>query len=198
MMRLNDHLPDLLAPIRDLYVAALLETMAEELNGGAEVDAEPVVRDGEGRIRRRGTLDLPQRHDLRVGRGDRALMRKVPPGAILGFDPVSATLSDIASVSIGPFQWSAVTVHARKAAGKPNWTPLRRWYLEWFQARFGEESPDLLGVVHGLDGPHDDKGGWRFDIDLGSASPACFAAMLEALAQSGCAEIRVGEVATAP
>jgi hypothetical protein len=59
-------------------------------------------------------------------------------------------------------------------------------------ASFDEESPDLTVVAHGLDGPHDENGRWRFDIDPGSALPACFAAMLWALAQSGCPAIRAG------
>jgi hypothetical protein len=196
-MRLTEHLPDLLMPVRDIYVAAILETMARELEQGAEVDAEPVERDGEGRIQRRGSLDLPARHDLRVGRGGRALMRRVPCDLGVDFRPVSAVMADMAAVRIAPFTWCQATVRAQRVRGRPNWTPLRRWFLEWFQARFGEESPDLLGVVHSLDGPHEDAGGWRFTIDFGSASVACFAAMLEALAQSGCTEITIGETETA-
>jgi hypothetical protein len=197
MMRLTEHLPDLLTPVRDLYVAAILETLADELGKGAEVDAEPVDRDGEGRVRRKGRLDLPSRHDLKVGRGGRALMRRVKCDQELDFRPVTAVMEDLAAVQIAPFRWCEVTVHARGARGKPNWLPLRRWYLEWFQARFGEESPDLLGVVHSLDGPHEEAGGWRFTVDMGSSSVACFSGLLEALAQSGCTEIRIGEIASA-
>lgn len=198
MMRLADHLPDLLTPVRDLYVASILETMAEELSKGSDVDAEPVDRDREGRIRRDGPMHLPSRHDLRIGRGEKAAIRRVPCETGLGFNPVSAPLTEAAAVRISPFTWCQVSIWARGAPGQPNWTPLRLWFLEWFQARFGEESPDLLGVVHRLDGPHDEGGGWRFTVDLGSASVECFAAMLEALGQSGCSEIVVGHVATAP
>jgi hypothetical protein len=98
---------------------------------------------------------------------------------------------------VAPFDWSAVPVRLRRARGAPDWTPVRRWYLEWFQARYGEESPDLLGVVHGLDGPVQDRDGWSFSVDLGSASVAGFAAMLAAFARTGCAEIRVGETEAA-
>lgn len=197
-MRLTQQLPDLLSPVRDLYVASILETMADELGKGSEVDAEPVDRDGDGRVRRRGSMHLPTRHDLRVGRGGRALMRRVACENGLGFRPVSGSLSDVAAVRIAPFTWCQVCIRAFGGAGQPNWTPLRLWFLEWFQARFGEESPDLLGVVHSLDGPHNEDGGWRFTVDLGSASVDCFAAMLDALGQSGCSEILVGHIATAP
>ena len=196
-MRLTDHLTDLLSPVRDLHVAALLETMASELQRGADVDAEPVERDAEGRIRRRGALDLPTRQDLRVRRDGRTLLRRVPGQPGLRFAPIRSALTELAAVHIGPFDWSDVTVRAHRAAGQPNWTPLRRWFLEWFQARFGEESPDLLGVVHRLDGPQEEDGGWRFTIDLGSASVAGFIDLLAALGQSGCAEFRIGETQAA-
>ena len=70
---------------------------------------------------------------------------------------------------------------------------MRRWFLEWFQARFGEESPDLLGVAHGVEGPVASGSGWRFTVDLGSTSVSGFIAMLEAFGQTGCARIAVGE-----
>jgi hypothetical protein len=193
MMRLNEAIADLLEPVRDLYVSELLETMAAELDAGARVDAEPVDRDGDGRVRRRPPLDLPMRHDLRITRGDRALNRRVPGESGLTFRPLTADVNDVAAVRIAPFNWGACDVRAQGAAGRPNWTPVRLWFLEWFQARFGEESPDLLGVVHRLEGPIDEPGGWRFTIDLGSSSVGGFAAMLAAFGQTGCARIEVGE-----
>jgi hypothetical protein len=193
MMRWNDAIADLLEPVRDLYVSELLEAMAAELEAGGEVDAEPVDRDGEGRVRRRPPLDLPARQDLAVRRAGRTLTRRVPGEAALTFRPMTADISDVAAVRIAPFNWGACEVRCRGAAGRPNWTPVRRWFLEWFQARFGEESPDLFGVAHRLDGPVEEPGGWRFTVDLGSASVAGFAQMLAAFAQTGCQRIEVGE-----
>jgi hypothetical protein len=186
-------LPDVLGPVRDIYVAALLETMARELDDGAEVDAEPVERDGEGRISRRSPLNLPARRDLRVMRGGRTALRTVSGGRPICFDPIGVAVSGGARARVAPFDWSAAPVRLRRAQGAPDWTPVRRWYLEWFQARFGEESPDLLGVVHAIDGPERHGDGWSFTVDLGSASVAAFAAMLAAFGRTGCSEIRVGE-----
>lgn len=192
-MRLNPELADVLEPVRDIHVAGLLELMARELTLGADVEAEPVDRGADGRIRRHPPLDLPRRHDLRVAREGRVLTLRAPNHATLRFAPIDHAISDVSSLRIAPFCWGAVTLLARGAAGAPNWTPVRRWFLEWFQARFGEESPDLLGVAHAVDGPVAEKDGWRFTIDLGSASVAGFLAMVDAFGQTGCAEIRVGE-----
>ncbi len=192
-MRMNPELADVLEPVRDIHVAGLLELMARELTLGADVEAEPVARDADGRIRRMAPLDLPRRHDLRVMREGRVLTLRAPSHDALPFKPLDRAISDVSSLHIAPFRWGAVTLFARGAAGAPNWTPVRRWFLEWFQARFGEESPDLLCVAHAIDGPVAEKDGWRFTIDLGSASVAGFIAMIEAFGQTGCAEIRVGE-----
>jgi hypothetical protein len=191
-MRLIAELGDILEPVRDLYVSAILETMAVELRRGADVDAEPVDRDADGHIRREGALNLPSRHDLRVVRDGRTLMLKVAGETSLEFRTFSAPVSDCATIDVGPFCWGGLTVRVRQAAGQPNWTPLRHWFLEAFQARLGEESPDLLGVAHGLSGPFPDGDGWRFEVDLGSASVPGFIAMIEALGQTGCARIAVG------
>jgi len=193
MMRPGHDFTDVLEPVRDLHVAGLLELMARELTLGADVEAEPVERDADGRIRRRPPLSLPRRHDLRVTREGRVLNLRAPCHSALRFTPIERALSDVSSLHVAPFCWGAVTLLARGAAGAPNWTPVRRWFLEWFQARFGEESPDLLGVAHAIDGPTPERDGWRFSIDLGSASVAGFVAMAEAFGQTGCAEIRVGE-----
>lgn len=190
-------LSDVLDPVRDLHVSGILQSMAEALESGADVEPEPMDREVGGRLRRSGPLGLPGRRDLRIARAGRVVLRRTGAEPILSFAPLTVALSDVASAQIGPFGWGAAPVRLAGAAGAPNWVPLRRWYLEWFQPRFGEESPDLLGVVHGLDGPHPDGRGWRYSVDLGSASVAGFAAMLDALSVTGCARIAVGETALA-
>ncbi|TVQ59312.1 MAG: hypothetical protein EA355_00465 [Rhodobacteraceae bacterium] len=197
MKQLADQLPDVLGPVRDFYVSALLEALATELDGGADVDPEPVDRDVDGRVRRRTPLNLPMRHDLRVRRAGRTALRGVPGVSGLRFAPVSGPITETVAARIAPFSWGAVEIVTRCAVSAPNWTPLRLWFLEWFQARYGEESPDLLGVAHRVEGPAPTQGGWRFTVDLGSASAPCFMAMLDAFGRAGCAEIRIGETETA-
>jgi hypothetical protein len=190
---LGDRLRDLLEPVRDVYVAELLETLARELERGGEVDAEPFERDPDGALRRSGPLMLPARSDFRVTRGGRTLARRAPGAGAVRFEPLTGAIDDVATLRIMPFSWCAAEVRAFRGAGGPNWAPVRLWFLEAVLARFGEESPDLSGVVHRITGPTPEPGGWRFTVDLGSASVACFAAMLEAFARTGCAEVRVGE-----
>ena len=193
-MRVTDEMLDLLEPVRDLCVADLLASMGEALAEGGEVDAEPVDRDADGRIRRAPPLNLPQRHDLALRRTGRSTTRSAAASPGLRFAPVTAEVADGAAARIAPFDWAAAEIHvATDGLRAPDWTPLRRWYLEWFQARFGEESPDLLGVVHALHGPRPDGSGWSFTIDLGSCSVRGFAGMLAALARAGCSEIRIGQ-----
>lgn len=193
MTDLSDRLRDLLEPVRDSHVAALLEALAAELAAGAEVEPEALDRGPDGAPRRHGPLRVPRRVDLRVERDGRALPRRIATGAGIRFEPMTGAIDDRARLRIMPFAWSAAEVRLLRGAGGPNWTPVRRWFLEWSLPRFGEEAPDLNGVVHALEGPMTEPGGWRFTVDLGSASVAGFAAMLDAFAHSGCAEIRVGE-----
>ncbi len=189
----TDGLQDVLGPVRDIHVAALLEALAAALDSGVEVEAESVERDDGGRILRHEPLRLPCRRDLRLLRDGRWLQGSVPGGGPIGFAPVRVPLGRGRSARVATFDWSAADVRLRRGSGSPDWTPLRRWFLEWFQPRFGEESPDLLGVVHSLEGPLADADGWRFRVDLGSASVPGFAAMLRAFVETGCADIRVGE-----
>jgi hypothetical protein len=85
----------------------------------------------------------------------------------------------------------------RRGGAEPDWSHARRWHLEWLQARFGDESPDLQCAVHKLEGPFADGDGWRFTVDLGSAPVSGFLAMIEAFARCGCADIAIGEAAIA-
>ncbi|MDT8345048.1 MAG: hypothetical protein RQ752_11535, partial [Thermohalobaculum sp.] len=71
MNRLDSRLADLLGPVRDVAVGSLLEALARRLDAGAEVDAEPMRRDADGRVQRDGALMLPRRGDLRVATGGR-------------------------------------------------------------------------------------------------------------------------------
>ena len=198
MMQPRDSLAEIVGPVRDLHIAEILEALGQQLDAGAVVDAEPVDRDAEGRVSRAPPLNLPRRRDLRARRAGRVMMLHAPSARRISFAPVSFPLTGGAEARVAPFHWGAVAVRVGRPSGQPDWAPLRLWFLEWFQARFGEESPDLLGVAHAIEGPVQDGDGWRFTVDLGSASVACFDAMLEAFGRTGCADVRVGETATAP
>jgi hypothetical protein len=198
MSPISETLRDVLAPVRDLHVAGLLEALARELDRGGDVEVEPLERGADGLLRRAPPFGLPGRADLRVTREGRTLHPRIESAHAIAFEPVSGALDDVTFLRVAPFDWGAAEVFARRGPGGANWRPLRQWFLEWVLPRFGDESPDLLGAVHRLHGPWEDPAGWRFKIDFGSAPVAAFEAMLAALTRAGCAEIHVGEAARAP
>lgn len=204
MNRLDARLVDVLEPVRDIAVGEILETLARSLDRGFDVRAEPKHRTRDGAVAREGRLALPRRGDLLVLHGDGALTRHVSTETLLPFEPVTIVEPDGFVCVLTPFRWdrAVVTVEAggddveaqdRAEAADPDWSPVRRWYLEWFQSRFSEEAPDLDGALHRLTGPETRERGWRFEIDFGSAPVEAFADMVEAFAHTGVARIRVGE-----
>jgi hypothetical protein len=185
---------DVIEPVRDLGVAALLELLASTLDKGGEVEAEPIARDRDGHMLRFGALSLPSRHDV-VSAKLGALVQ--PDGPLLPFRTLSTPLGGRRMARIAPFRWSAAPMRLRRGSTTPDWIHARRWFLEWFQPRFGEESPDLSCVTHKLDGPQTDGDGFRFTVDLGSAPVSGFLAMIEAFGRCGCADLAIGEAAIA-
>jgi len=177
---------------RDRSVGGILEAMASAIDAGAEVQAEPELRDAEGRVRRSGPLELPSRGDLAVTRKARTLVRKVESGPA----PAGRSIAIVAGggfvAEIAPFRWDEATLTVYSKQPEPNWTPLRRWFLEWFQSRHCEVSPELLGAVHSLEGPQRAGHGWTFVADFGSAPVGCLTDLMAALAQSGAVRMQVG------
>jgi hypothetical protein len=191
------NLPDpalsrLIEPLRDLSIGAIQEAMARELEADAEVVPEPELRDAAGKIARSGPLNLPRRGDLAVTRNGRTLMRRIESDPVPAGPSMVAQTTDGFEAEIHPFRWdkAKLTVIARQEM--PNWGPLRRWFLEWFQSRYSEVAPDLFGAIHSLDGPRAIPGGWTFIIDFGSAPAACVTDLIAAVAASGAERMRIG------
>jgi hypothetical protein len=183
----------MIAPLRELAIGAILDALARALEVDADVDPEPELRDAAGAVTRSGPLNLPRRGDLAVTRDGRTLLRRIesePP-------PVGKSLvaqrSGGFEAEILPFRWDAAAVTVFSKQEQPNWAPLRRWFLEWFQSRYSDVAPDLYGVVHSLDGPRRVRGGWAFTIDFGSAPAACVIDLIAALARSGAKRMRIGQ-----
>lgn len=187
-----DDLVERLSGLRQPVVAALLEAQANALNRGAEIDPEPIQRDASGVIVRSGPLNLPQRGDLATSRDGRTLIHRVetPPGP--AFEPFPAYDGPDFSAQIQPFAWDNAVLDMKTNQSQPAWTALRHWFLEWFQARPTELSPELSGAVHSLQGPWRAPGRWRAVVDLGSAPTTCVPGLIAAVSQSGCASIRIG------
>jgi hypothetical protein len=182
----------LIEPLRDLAIGGILEALARELEAGAEVVPEPELRDGAGRVTRGGPLNLPRRGDLAVTRGGRTFMRRVESGPAPGGKSLVVRTGGGFEAEIVAFRWDAAELTVFASQEQPDWAPLRRWFLEWFQSRYSEVAPDLYGAVHSLDGPRPVPGGWAFTVDFGSAPAACVIALIAAMAKSGAARMRIG------
>lgn len=178
---------------RDRSVAAILEAMARAIDAGAEVEPEPERRDAAGRVIRSGPLKLPRRADLSLAEGGRTLFCRIesrlgPPG-----NAAVVRTAEGFSAEIHPFRWEAAEVTLVSSQEHPNWTPLRRWFLEWFQSRHTELAPDLLGAVHSIDGPRRVPGGWTLTVDFGTAPTASVTELVHALAETGADSMRIGQ-----
>lgn len=182
----------LVEPLRARAVSAILDALAQELDTDADVDPEPEIRNATGMVARSGPLNLPRRGDLAVTRDGRTLLRRIESGPPPTGKSLVAQHSGGFEAEIEPFRWDAaeMTVVAKQA--QPNWAPLRRWFLEWFQSRYSEVAPDLYGAVHSLEGPRRVPGGWAFTIDFGSAPAACMVDLIAAMAETGAERMRIG------
>lgn len=197
MSRLDEGLAHVLEPVRDLAVGELLDLISGSLEQGLEIRNEPILRDDADRVLREGPLHLPARADLVIRDKGRNRMEQAPSAGTLSFDPVTVNRSDGFSAVIAPFRWSAAQILVEGSGTMLNWTPIRRWYLEAFQTRFTDLSPDLDGTVHALSGPSDTDAGWAFEIDFGSAPAETIAEMLDAFALAGAARVVMGSLKSA-
>ena len=186
-----DDLVERLSGLRQPVVAALLEAQANALNSGAEIDPEPIQRDASGAIVRKGPLNLPQRGDLATSRDGRTVIRRVEAESGPGFKPFPAYNGPDFSAEIHSFAWDHAVLDMRSNQSDPSWTALRHWFLEWFQTRPNDLSPELSGAIHELQGPWRAPGRWRAIVDFGSAPPTCVPGLIAAVAQSGCESIKI-------
>ncbi len=185
-------LTERLTLVREATLTALIEAQISAISGGAEVEPEPIRRDAEGRVRRDGPLDLPSRGDLSIIRGGRTVIREIESPPSPTFKSFVAFSAPDFSAEIQPFAWDRAVLDLRIARGQPSWTPLRHWYLEWFQTRPTDLTPEICGAVHRLQGPWRAPGRWRAIVDLGSAPADCIPVLIAAGAQTGCARLRIG------
>lgn len=191
MNPLDPALSRMIEPLRELSIGAILDALARDLEADADVDAEPELRDASGAVARSGPLKLPRRGDLAVTKDGRTLMRRIEGGPPPVGKSLVARHSSGFEAEIRPFRWDAAELTVFSKQGNPDWEPLRRWFLEWFQSRYSEVAPDLYGAVHSLDGPRRFSGGWAFTIDFGSAPAACVIDLISALAKSGAERMRI-------
>ena len=179
---------------RDQAIGGVLEALARALETGADVVCEPELRDAHGAIARTGPLNLPRRDDLAVTDDGHTHIRSIESPEAMPGAPVVVATDDGFVAEIGPFRWDAADLTVFAPMDQPDWTTLRRWFLEWFQSRHSEVAPELLGALHSLDGPRPVGRGWAFTVDFGSAPVACLSGLIEALAEAGAVRMRLGQV----
>lgn len=195
-MAATDMLEEVLAPVRESAVAALLTAKARAIAAGAEIVAEPVRRDPAGRVRRQGELRLPARGDLAITMDGRTLIQRIEARNVIAFPPVEVRTQSGFTGLIGPFRWEDAEIRFDfgSRGTRPGWSPIRLWFLEWFQPRQSRLQPELGGVVHALEGPEDRGDFWQIHLDLGSAPVAAIIALIETAAETGCSRLRIGQV----
>lgn len=186
-------LDDVLAPIRDLHLADLLEAVGRALDSGAHVRPEPWKRGPDGRVLRDGFLHLPSRHDLEVSLDGTVRRPVVESRQRIGFEPIETPDSSGFAMEIRPFAWNAAELALDTRQRMPNWAPLRLWFLEFVQSSYGEEAPDLHGALHALGDPHRVGGTISFRVDFGSAPLRAIPALIEAVARTGAVRGRLRE-----
>jgi hypothetical protein len=194
-MAAADILEEVLAPVRESAIAALLTAQSRAIEAGAEIEPEPVRRDPAGRVKRQGRLRLPSRGDLAVTMEGRTLIQRIEARRITAFLPMELRTRSGFTGLIGPFRWEDAEISFETRGGRPNWAPIRLWFLEWFQPRQTQLQPELAGVVHALDGPDEIDGVWKIHIDFGSSPIAALAALIEIAGETGASAMRIGQVA---
>ncbi len=73
-----------------------------------------------------------------------------------------------------------------------DWTPMRDWFIGWFQ----ENDPTddvLLGGVHFLSDPEYEHDYSQISIDLGTAPVESFEELLDAIGQMGATRVQIGQ-----
>ncbi|MDH3667220.1 MAG: hypothetical protein OEN23_09865 [Paracoccaceae bacterium] len=193
MLQPDPALSKLIEPLRDAAIGGILEVMARELEAGADVVPEPELRDPAGRIKRGGPLNLPSRADLMVTKNGRSLLRKVESEAPEAKKSLVVQIGRSFEADLRPFLWDAAVITVFAKQPEPNWAPMRRWFLEWFQSRYSEVAPDLYGAVHRMEGPREVKGGWAFTVDFGSAPAASLMDLIIAVSETGAVRMRVDQ-----
>lgn len=195
-MAATDMLEEVLAPVRESAVAALLTAKARAIAAGAEIASEPVRRDPAGRVRRQGVLHLPSRGDLAITMDGRTLIQRIEARSVIAFPPVEVRTQSGFTGLIGPFRWEDAELRFDfgMRGAQPDWSPIRLWFLEWFQPRQSRLQPELSGCVHALEGPVDQGDSWQMHLDLGSAPVAAIIALIETAAETGCKRLRIGDV----
>ncbi|MCC6511940.1 MAG: hypothetical protein IT423_22775 [Pirellulaceae bacterium] len=188
-------LGQILDKIRDYYVSRFMDAVNEHSStDGVTVAHEPAFCDSNGDVVCEGELSLPARGDLLLIRDGTVFDSvRIDTYGMLSFEPVAFDWpGGKLNVLMRPFQWNWIQLRIFGLGPDADWTPIRNWFIGWFQ----ENDPDayeLLGGVHFLSDP--ERGGeyTQVSIDLGTAPVESFEELLDAIGQMGATSVQIGQ-----
>lgn len=185
----------LLDQIRDYYVSRFIDAINEHSGtDGVKVVHEPALCDANGDVVPGGALALPVRRDLLVIRdGAVCDSLQIDTDRMLSFEPIAFVWPENKlNVDLQPFQWNWMQLRIFGLKHDVDWTPIREWFIQWFQET---DPPDdeLLHGVHFLSDPEDGDGFTQVSIDLGTAPVESFEELLDALGQLGADRVQIGQ-----
>lgn len=189
-------LGELVDRIRDHYVSRFIDAINEySAADDVTVAHEPALRNSDGDVVTAGELALPMRSDLLVTRnGVISDSLQIDTDRILSFEPISFEWpKSKLHVELGPFQWNWIQLRIFGLKAGADWTPIREWFIGWFQVDDAGDD-ELLGGVHFFSDPAVGDGYTQVSIDLGTAPVQTFEELLDALGQLGADSVQVGRI----
>ncbi len=185
----------LLDQIREYYVSRFIDSINEYIGkDGVTVAHEPAFCDANGDVVTAGELALPTRGDLLLIRDGAATDSvRIDTDRMLSFEPIVFDWPENKlHVELSPFQWNWMQLRIFGLKADADWTPIRDWYLGWFQDHDPADD-ELLGGVHFLSDPEHGNGYSQLSIDLGTAPVESFEDLLDALGQMGATSVQIGQ-----
>ncbi len=188
-------LGQLLDQIRDYYVSRFIDAINEHSSSdGVTVAHEPAFCNANGEVVTEGALSLPARGDLLVIR-DGAVVDSVQidTEGMLSFEPVEFEWPENnLNVELRPFQWNWMQLRIFGLKTDADWTPIRDWFIGWFQENDPADD-ELLCGVHFLSDPEYGHDYSQLTIDLGTAPVESFEELLDAIGQLGATCVHIGQ-----
>ncbi|WP_372724191.1 hypothetical protein [Novipirellula sp.] len=181
--------------IRDYYVSRFIDAINEHSGtDGVTVTHEPAFCNADGDVVTEGELALPSRGDLLVIRnGAVSDSLRIDTEGMLSFESIAFDWpANRLNVDLRPFQWNWMQLRIFGLKTNADWTPIRDWFIRWFQEKDPADD-ELLGGVHFLSDPEDGHDYSQVSIDLGTAPVKSFEELLDALGQLGADRVQIGQ-----
>ena len=183
---------DLLDEIRSLYIDRFVQCISE-IDPKCKALLEPALLHKDGNYAVEGELSLPCRVDMVVLRdGVAEGSTTIDSDRVLSFDTFDFQWDNGVRISVSPFQWDLCICGLAVVGKAPNWTPIRDWFLKWFEEdESGSEGP--LHCVHYLSDPQETEDGFLVEIDFGTAPVKALEEFFDAVGSAGFETLSLGK-----